>query len=873
MPRVTQNTENRRKQYNSQDSFRWTTPRVDVSARPVDAFTRAENVNYKAPSKAGTLNPLAPTQRSAPIKATERSGMLEPGRTVTGFVRADDSAFQAILSFTGQAAQFGLQVADSMAQSGAKEDVQKYEDMRAGGMSHDEALKNSRPETIFGLQEMYYDQARGAGARQGISAVLQSVYDDPKNANLSVQEMEDAVGRTYLDAVAGESKDFRSALGTLGASSISQAGILQSKRLQDKMRKEVMSQYQQAIPATHQFIMDEMAGTQADKDAYFRNVVSQQQERYSTFGLTKEEITSSTVDAIGQAMLDDPLKYPGGAEANLGWLKTPDASGIAAISNPKIHDKFLSYEASHESALKNIRIKADQEVALKKKDTYDGFANELLMAVKDKQLINTADFDKRLEAQAEILGFEGLGNLKALQREFTTGKVIDNEDAVFDFEQKYRSGQFELLPTNEEIRAGIRNGVYSKETGLKFEGYLTTASNQTYTSAMADMKAAYKGTSDVTNAASLFSQGDNAEQLKATAFLSSRVAEEMEANDGIMPNPAKMRELVKETHDYMKPIDPNGVRTTADMVAKRSPDTWEKEYERLNPDSTTQDFIDFLKEQDKQVTVAQKAAGQKAMAAQPVQRQQDNVKQLQPSKAQNWANDTVAAQYEMAQQFAHKYLGGKGTEEIMSAIGSVWDKLQADHGRNQDAVHGRQPTINQETSQTMDVTKELPPYVNALAQQENGPLTMLSPDQLIMPNKAPEDGGGMDIGFGHKLTGSEKKSGEVYGIDITKGITKNQAYMILNEDTKVHQAQAAAYVGPEKFDALPPIAQDILTDFSFTGTIDKFPKFVEAVLNGDFATMRDEYERYFKQQGSSVPLRNRNEMMLAMIDEWDANNQ
>ena len=56
-------------------------------------------------------------------------------------------------------------------------------------------------------------------------------------------------------------------------------------------------------------------------------------------------------------------------------------------------------------------------------------------------------------------------------------------------------------------------------------------------------------------------------------------------------------------------------------------------------------------------------------------------------------------------------------------------------------------------------------------------------------HKSPE-GGTDTIGYGHKLTPEESKSGEVYGIKI-KDMTPEDAEVVLRKDVQRHAAKAA----------------------------------------------------------------------------------
>lgn len=111
--------------------------------------------------------------------------------------------------------------------------------------------------------------------------------------------------------------------------------------------------------------------------------------------------------------------------------------------------------------------------------------------------------------------------------------------------------------------------------------------------------------------------------------------------------------------------------------------------------------------------------------------------------------------------------------------------------------------------------------------------------------------GGLDtVGFGHKLTQSEKDSGAIYGMKIDT-LDAQQAEAILQKDIKsirrtLNQKLKNTYGIP--LSSLTSRQQDMLTDYEFnvTGGINKFPKFTKAVLTNNPAIQLDEMTRTFK---------------------------
>jgi len=160
-------------------------------------------------------------------------------------------------------------------------------------------------------------------------------------------------------------------------------------------------------------------------------------------------------------------------------------------------------------------------------------------------------------------------------------------------------------------------------------------------------------------------------------------------------------------------------------------------------------------------------------------------------------------------------------------------------------------------------------YADGLMRQENSRVYNLPEGELIYPNKAPEDKGGSDLAYGHKLSEEELKSGSVYGIDYTEGITKDDASSILELDIIKHRDRAETKVGPEVWDSLPQVGKELLTDFSFTGTLDKFPKMLQGLKDRDKSVVMTEYKRKFKLGGTMKDMVERNKFSRELIESME----
>jgi hypothetical protein len=136
---------------------------------------------------------------------------------------------------------------------------------------------------------------------------------------------------------------------------------------------------------------------------------------------------------------------------------------------------------------------------------------------------------------------------------------------------------------------------------------------------------------------------------------------------------------------------------------------------------------------------------------------------------------------------------------------------------------------------------------------------------LMFPVQSVEDKLGVgrkptfDIGHGHKLTAIERANQEVYGIDISKGISPAQARSILERDIVERGYKPAESIvdklhGKGTWDSLSQYQKDMLADMEITGVLKDFPEFRKAVIAKDLEKARKEYKRYTGPKGKKVPL-------------------
>ena len=149
-------------------------------------------------------------------------------------------------------------------------------------------------------------------------------------------------------------------------------------------------------------------------------------------------------------------------------------------------------------------------------------------------------------------------------------------------------------------------------------------------------------------------------------------------------------------------------------------------------------------------------------------------------------------------------------------------------------------------------------YKEDLKSQENLAMEGWNAEkQLWFPIKAPEENGGYDIGYGHKI-----KKGESF----SKGLTNKQVNDLFTKDIDVKVKAAKSTFNNRtlnrNWDELNLQEQILLTDYQYNGVLPDFKKFMKAVADKDKDSMLNEYVRY----DDGVPLGKRNDWTKSYID-------
>ena len=136
-----------------------------------------------------------------------------------------------------------------------------------------------------------------------------------------------------------------------------------------------------------------------------------------------------------------------------------------------------------------------------------------------------------------------------------------------------------------------------------------------------------------------------------------------------------------------------------------------------------------------------------------------------------------------------------------------------------------------------------------------------SKKQLWFPIKAPEKGGGYDIGYGHKISKGE---------DYSKGLTNKQVQDLMISDYNTKKTGAEKIFNNQNLDRkwkdLTPQEQILLTDYNYNGVLPEFKKFMEAIASKDKDSLLREFKRYSIVKGTQQPLSSRNDWTKSYIE-------
>jgi len=105
---------------------------------------------------------------------------------------------------------------------------------------------------------------------------------------------------------------------------------------------------------------------------------------------------------------------------------------------------------------------------------------------------------------------------------------------------------------------------------------------------------------------------------------------------------------------------------------------------------------------------------------------------------------------------------------------------------------------------------------------------------------------------------------------MSKGVTSEEIEDIFNKRISKHlnkSKEKITEMGGD-WDSLPDNAKLALADFSYNlGSLNKFPKFTQAIIDNDLETAKKEYKRYYTDKGVKKEMTSRNKDIYEMIFE------
>ena len=692
MPRTTAKSENKRKQYKEQDSFRWSTPSIDVAARTVDAFEHQGLQKIQAPSNAGNLTPRRDVATIAPMKATERTAMRAPIHGPTSRMGADYSGIQAFLSI----AKTATGVADKMGQQQAMEATVRSEERIANGEDWKTVIEEENPEGIFGIASTHYERTMGQAMRDSVRESIDQYTNDPANLMKTTEEFEAGLKGVYSDYSAGRSTAFKQGLGLVGSQSINAAKTKYASFQTAVQQEKQLQATQGMVNEKMEFIQQYAAENGMDPERMARDMVTDMQQKNALWGIPKEKTTAAILQAQENYILNNPtaISDPSSLTA---WTQVKDKDGISVIDNPTFGKMVRDIETKHGAALDAHFNKIDKEYAFESKQLVKDIESDMLEAVKSGKKFDSATIDTYVQENAVKLGYKGIQTVEAMHKSlFSPHSIIEDTDLINGWELAKAKQDFEHMADYDDIDQAFADGKISYKTRIALTADFTRAASVNYKEQAQNISAHYRMQGDPSNYI-------NPDQEKALYYLKALVEKEGDA-----PSYLRMSELVKETKDWMKDqVSGESIRTILTNPQLTGEQKFEK-FQLLNKDFTRADYeahlVDVAIEMDSEAKLVSKArVKQQGYPNIPKYSQptDDNVYSLYTEEAQkNSLNDMPAQWLSNLNDMYQNYINQLGTDVV-----NLPDNVMAILEQLKDAPIIKDYYSNQETLRNMNKGK------------------------------------------------------------------------------------------------------------------------------------------------------------------------
>jgi hypothetical protein len=313
-----------------------------------------------------------------------------------------------------------------------------------------------------------------------------------------------------------------------------------------------------------EFINTEYGGDQAQ---YFRQVVSDNQDRNELLGITKQETTMATLDGLHNYIRNNPETVVD-IKDYLGWTKVKDASNIAVEDNPEVGQKIRAIEEAHDSYLADVQRKADAKETLATKELFEKHEQTLSEAFSSGKSIDRFTFNSSLKADAGKLGLRNVNVLQSMYEEFASGTPrVDDKAVMQGYGIAFAKGLEKNYPSQSQLDLDYANGKLTYASYKSYTEHLTVVSKAEYKDTMKLIQKTYADPMADAIGKSFDKDYLNENQVKSSKYLGSLVTDEIKKT-GAVPNPQRLHELVKQTNEYMKEQPSNDYKGPAYTLAE-----------------------------------------------------------------------------------------------------------------------------------------------------------------------------------------------------------------------------------------------------------------------------------------------------------------
>ena len=554
--------ENKRKQYNPQETFRYTTPDIKPVARPTDSFVRARLNKVEEPSNAAYLAPMTPLNRPGIISAPNAPAPSRPISMIVPdhqFVEPSDT--QAILNWAASAVPQILNTANDVAEQWGKEDATKayIETNERIAKGEDPALvmQDLRPETIMGYAERAYDTQMG----EAMFLQFQTDVDTfvKKNPEMAVEDMKGQIMDMFKDYGAGQSIHFKEAfipktVELLGRVTKYQSDVLQKKAGEDFLDNVYTTTVSKIMEIKQQYPEDQA-------DAAIRNYVTKVQNDGKLLMVDRDKVTKAVIDALGVELDSNSTHYRSPDEL-FGWTHEKDVQGGFSIyDNAKYKQIIANYEEKYTSNLRKIETEERQMDTLAKQNMMDKYEGILMDSVRNNTPLDQIEFLKMVAKDTN--DYNVYKHFETAVSALNNEKWKSDPDKLFELKQPFLNGNDDQIPSIDTIMKAFDDRQISAQDRDALLNLRTNTSEPVYKAAVREILGRYKEVGGIDGEIS-------PRQEMAVEHFNMLINAEREKTGGI-PEPKRIRELIKESNSYVDSIPTKFYKTPNEFMQARTP--------------------------------------------------------------------------------------------------------------------------------------------------------------------------------------------------------------------------------------------------------------------------------------------------------------